>query len=159
MRIGRNEQCPCGSGRKLKNCCGERAMKKKGPSGLMLLFGAILLIAAIGLVPPIWRSRTTAAPTLPASPVQASTVPAPQPDGPAPPGKVWSVEHGHWHDEAPAASPFVIDGLPVAGSPSAAGAPISATVNTPLAPQPAPDGPAPPGKVWSAEHGHWHDVP
>lgn len=21
-----------------------------------------------------------------------------------------------------------------------------------------PDGPAPPGKVWSYEHGHWHDV-
>jgi hypothetical protein len=25
---------------------------------------------------------------------------SPQP-GPAPPGKVWSTEHGHWHDATP----------------------------------------------------------
>jgi hypothetical protein len=23
----------------------------------------------------------------------------PQPQGAAPPGKVWSPEHGHWHDK------------------------------------------------------------
>lgn len=40
----------------------------------------------------------------------------------APPGKVWSSEHGHWHDA------------------------------------PGPPREAPPGKVWSEEHGHWHDA-
>ena len=54
----------------------------------------------------------------------------------APPGKVWSEEHGHWHDINPA----------------------------PTVPQqnlniPRPKGPAPEGKVWSEEHGHWHDIP
>lgn len=24
---------------------------------------------------------------------------------------------------------------------------------------PQPPGPVPPGKVWHAEHGHWHDLP
>ena len=24
---------------------------------------------------------------------------------------------------------------------------------------PRPEGPTPPGKVWSTEHGHWHDLP
>jgi hypothetical protein len=49
----------------------------------------------------------------------------PRPEGPAPPGKEWSEAHGHWHD--------------IAGV--------------------SPSGPAPPGKVWSEEHGHWHDDP
>jgi hypothetical protein len=49
----------------------------------------------------------------------------PRPEGPAPPGKEWSEAHGHWHD--------------IAGV--------------------SPPGPAPPGKVWSEEHGHWHDDP
>lgn len=57
-----------------------------------------------------------------------------------PPGKVWSAEHGHWHD-APAGS---VDGVtPLSGQ----GAVLS-----------QPPGPAPPGKAWSAEHGHWHDI-
>jgi hypothetical protein len=52
----------------------------------------------------------------------------PRPEGPAPPGKEWSEAHGHWHD---------------IGGPT----------------DERPPGPAPPGKVWSAEHGHWHDAP
>ena len=67
-----------------------------------------------------------------------------------PPGKVWSPEHGHWHD-APATS-----------------TPRSTPLSNPLIPQPStpstestsePPGPAPPGKVWSTEHSHWHDAP
>ena len=60
--------------------------------------------------------------------------------GSAPPGKVWSEEHGHYHD--------------IAGSPSPRGInPGQASLNVP---QPA--GPVPEGKVWSTEHGHWHDI-
>lgn len=62
----------------------------------------------------------------------------PQPDGPVPEGKVWSPEHGHWHDANPA---------------NAAGQ-GTATTGANI---PQPDGPVPEGKVWSPEHGHWHD--
>jgi hypothetical protein len=55
-----------------------------------------------------------------------------EPPGPAPPGKVWSKEHGHWHDLTPKSGPTSIPG--------------------------EPPSPAPPGKVWSKEHGHWHDL-
>ena len=67
-----------------------------------------------------------------------------------PPGKVWSPEHGHWHD------------APVTSTPQ------STPVSTPFVPQSStpsaestsePPGPAPPGKVWSPEHGHWHNAP
>ena len=92
-----------------------------------------------------------------AAPVTSdSLAPGSPAPGPAPPGKVWSAEHGHWHDD-----------------PSAAGA-ASATPMTPMQPMqpmqpmspsaapgtltPQPDGPVPDGKVWSPEHGHWHDV-
>ena len=50
-----------------------------------------------------------------------------RPPGPAPAGKVWNDEHGHWHDAA----------VPALGR---------------------PPGSAPAGKVWNDEHGHWHDA-
>ncbi|MGH8896288.1 MAG: SEC-C metal-binding domain-containing protein, partial [Egibacteraceae bacterium] len=46
---GRNEQCPCGSGRKVKRCCGQR----KGPGEdhvARAFLGAQLQAAAIDLV-------------------------------------------------------------------------------------------------------------
>lgn len=46
---------------------------------------------AVGATPP---AQTLSMPTLP----QQQFTPAPQPPGEVPPGKVWSVEHGHWHD-------------------------------------------------------------
>ena len=69
------------------------------------------------------------------------------PPGPAPEGKVWSAEHGHWHD-APGAGGQVV---------TTSGTTI--TPAGPAAPTPQPPGPVPEGKVWSPEHGHWHDVP
>ena len=61
------------------------------------------------------------------------------PPGEAPPGKVWSPEHGHWHNISTNSESM----LPSAES---------------NIPQPQPLGEAPPGKVWSSEHGHWHDI-
>ncbi|MEK6285694.1 MAG: hypothetical protein AABO57_08130 [Acidobacteriota bacterium] len=71
---------------------------------------------------------------------------SPQPPGPAPAGKVWNTEHGHWHvaPGAPAASGA--GGQPGAAQPA-------------FQPGPQPPGPVPAGKIWSAEHGHWHDAP
>ena len=83
------------------------------------------------------------------APASAGQIPGqavPQPPGEAPPGKVWSPEHGHWHD-----------------APEATTAPATPPADTPPATQqaggiPQPEGPVPAGKVWSPEHGHWHDV-
>lgn len=60
--------------------------------------------------------------------------------GPAPPGKVWSPEHGHWHD----------------ADPEAGADPLQ---NEPWDHQyriERPDGPPPEGMTWSESHGHWH---
>ena len=135
MTTGRNEPCPCGSGQKFKSCC---INKHRGPSrGLMYLLAAIAVIAAVGVGAALIdrdkdeRSTTQAVASRP-------NTPRPQPPGPVPAGKVWSVEHGHWHDASP---------QPTRENPI--------TMNVRNVPQ--PPGPAPEGKVWSTEHGHWHD--
>jgi hypothetical protein len=109
---------------------------------LLVLIG---LVATVGVVGAITGRRQQAASAI-AQPGAAPMNPGrPQP-GPAPPGKVWSTEHGHWHDAS----------APAGGGPS----PVTIQQTTATAgnvPQPA--GQAPPGKVWSPEHGHWHDAP
>ncbi|MDG2398206.1 MAG: hypothetical protein P8M59_02715, partial [Candidatus Marinimicrobia bacterium] len=60
----------------------------------------------------------------------------------APPGKIWSEEHGHYHDIQPSRTP-------IPPLPSDAQRSLNA---------PQPEGPAPEGKIWSTEHGHWHDI-
>ena len=106
---------------------------------MLSLLGAIGVVAAVGMIASIRDDKAERQ-----TPVAATTnfKPAPQPPGPTPAGKVWSVEHGHWHDAAPAAQ-------------GTAPAPIIPV--TPV--QQQPPGPAPAGKVWSPEHGHWHDAP
>ena len=147
MRVGRNETCPCGSRKKFKSCC---AGKTAVPKGLIVLLVVFALIAGVAFIPS--RDKGERATPLAPAPRAAATKPGPQP-GPAPPGKVWSVEHGHWHDVNPTgtapASAIKVEqtrGNTVPLTPTA----------TPGAPQPA--GPVPPGKVWSVEHGHWHDA-
>ena len=124
MKPGRNDPCPCGSGKKYKHCC----EAKTGPMSRhksLVLVAAVLVIAGGA-----WMGRALF--TSDAGQGSFSQQP-----GPAPAGKVWSAEHGHWHDAAP--------GRSQAGSGQAS--------------FPQPPGPVPAGKVWSAEHGHWHDVP
>jgi len=79
--VGRNAPCPCGSGKKYKKCCANKAGKMSVSMRLAivavavcLLGGLILILAQIDDVEP----------------------------GVAPAGRVWSPEHGHWHN-APAA--------------------------------------------------------
>ena len=98
-----------------------------------------------------------------AMPAAVPLTPGPQPPGPVPEGKVWSPEHGHWHD-APGSTPQTVtfdQNSPTAtpGDPSSG---ITMTPQPMAAPgtlTPQPPGPAPEGKVWSPEHGHWHDAP
>jgi hypothetical protein len=110
MTARRNDPCPCGSGEKFKKCCDRARRGALSPAALVL---ALLLIGgAIVSAMAILRA----------------------PDTGTRPGRVWSEEHGHWHETGTA-------------EPAASGTPAA-----------QPPGPAPPGKVWSPEHGHWHDA-
>jgi len=74
MKTGRNDACPCGSGRKHKNCC----LKSGGGREWLGTIVWILLLALMGggILAALWD----------------------RPGTEAPPGKVWSEEHGHYHD-------------------------------------------------------------
>lgn len=147
-QAGRNDPCPCGSGNKMKNCHPKGYGAPAKNRSVLFIAGGI---AAVGIVAVI--TMTEDAPPPQRIPFGSATnnvtgFGTPQP-GPAPEGKIWSAEHGHWHDalgEQTTNNPF---GQPF-GQP--AGQPAN-----PLTPQ--PDGPVPEGKVWSAEHGHWHNDP
>ncbi len=166
MATGRNEPCPCGSGLKYKNC--HAGKSSRGVSkGLIALLAAIGLVAAIGVIGALRNgdgstSSSTGANVPAPSAVNPMNPGRPQPPGPTPPGKVWDVAHGHWHDAAPAgASPIQITPGAAPGTTPLRITPGDATASTPEKPlnAPQPDGPAPPGKVWSREHGHWHEAP
>jgi len=73
-KAGRNDACPCGSGKKFKKCC--ELKEQKGRSNMTLLVIVGLLMAA-GLVAGI--SSLTGEKDV------------------ARPGGVWSAEHGHYH--------------------------------------------------------------
>ena len=70
-KTGRNEPCPCGSGKKYKQCCESRAASW-GPPRLVLLLIAAVVLAGIMVA---WSNR-----------------------GSDEPRGVWSPEHGHYHD-------------------------------------------------------------
>jgi len=150
-KANRNKPCPCGSGKKYKNCCFGKGMRfeKKDQSKVIIwiIAGIGIIIAGVVISNKFSSSSSQPAPLITqpfnsqSSSPQSGFVPQP---GPAPPGKVWSTEHGHWHD-APgtAASSGVGDQF----------------LQSPAQLTPQPFGPVPEGKVWSPEHGHWHDIP
>ena len=131
---GRNDACHCGSGKKFKNCHGKTIVRS---SQTWIIVAAIFLFLLWFLFfetkPPAEATSYSPAPLIPKKPNLSSAAP-----GPAPPGKVWSVEHGHWHN-APLA-PTILPAQPGTSEPKS-----------------QPPGDPPPGQVWSPEHGHWHD--
>ena len=113
MKVGRNARCPCGSGKKYKQCCGPAEdARNKRRSIYAMVATAVVLVLGIGGLVVLLSSESGSS------------------------NRVWSAEHGHWHD--------------------ANGGELGPSSGTPGA---QPTGPAPAGKVWSAEHGHWHDAP
>ncbi len=76
--IDRNARCPCGSGRKFKRCCAAKLRRRQARNAKLarLLAIAVAVGALVGAVV-LFRSVDWEA---------------------APPGKVWSAAHGHWHD-------------------------------------------------------------
>jgi len=75
-KAGRNDKCPCGSGKKHKQCCGARQPK---PLAGRLMMGVVVMVL-IGAA----YAGFTAVTSDPSSATAA-------------PGKVWSPEHGHYH--------------------------------------------------------------
>jgi len=84
MKAGRNEPCPCGSGLKHKHCCAGKTPWYSRPTWTAALIGLLLVgsvvLASVAITRPDGGGSSSA------------------PPGPAPEGKVWSAEHGHWHD-------------------------------------------------------------
>ena len=82
-KLGRNEPCHCGSGKKYKNCHEQKSVKKESRKKVVLLGSIIglLIIAAIIIAFSSSKPSKNEAPS-----------------GPAPQGKIWNEEHGHWHD-------------------------------------------------------------
>jgi hypothetical protein len=73
-KVGRNDLCPCGSGRKYKRCC-ETKVEKRGSRLLLIGVGGAVLAALIfGL---------------------SEAVRDPVATGPR---RVWDAAHGHYHD-------------------------------------------------------------
>jgi hypothetical protein len=183
-KVGANDSCPCGSGVKYKRCCGAKGGVKPEEKSMPWLVAAVVVAGVAAFA--IWlnfgrksnlNDTATAAPGEPAravaasnaapgsaaaaadptavpqsgaavNPVTAGSVqggpPYPQPAGAVPAGKVWSAEHGHWHNTQATAGGVTVQPMaqPMAQFPAASAKPI-ATAD---------------GKVWSEEHKHWHDV-
>jgi hypothetical protein len=74
-RVGRNDRCACGSGKKFKRCCGAKERSSRW-SRLMTI--AVLAAIVGGLAAAIASINN-----------EGSSTPAA--------GKVWSAEHGHYH--------------------------------------------------------------
>lgn len=206
--VGRRDPCPCGSGKKYKNCCGKQGAKSDSKRWTGLRSGVLaIVIVGGGIAAYMILSEPTAAPpeatttdAIPKNvqPIQSrppgpapegkvwsdehghwhdssgsasdfATKFTPQPPGPAPDGKVWSSEHGHWHNASGAATPFESSTNPISITPSTTTQSLSGTNPISITPgitpkpgaepTPQPPGPPPEGKVWFAEHGHWHDAP
>ena len=75
-KSGRNESCPCGSGKKYKKCC---ALKETRKRGNMLLLVVVGLLMAGGVAAGISSFFSKGG------------------QGLCPAGQVWAAEHGHCH--------------------------------------------------------------
>ena len=131
-QIKRNDPCHCDNGKKYKNCHGKEGSRKSYPWSL---WAAILvLIVVFSLIPdkPQSKNNLASKPYIPKDINSKNRT-----NSKAPPGKVWSVEHGHWHDIKDGAN---ISQFNIPNSKGKVDAPEATSS----------------GKTWSKEHGHWH---
>jgi hypothetical protein len=80
-KTGRNDLCPCGSGRKYKKCCEAKARSQASGRMLMILVGVGVLAAVLVGIASFSGQRASG------------------------PTRVWSTEHGHYHDASGTAVP------------------------------------------------------
>ena len=76
-KAGRNDACPCGSGKKFKKCCEPKAhsLRNRGNMFLLVVVGALMVAGLVAGITSFASDRT-------------HTV---RPSG------TWSAEHGHYH--------------------------------------------------------------
>lgn len=139
MKQKRNDNCSCGSGKKYKVCHGKT---ESSSNNLVYLVAGMVVAVFIFLFFGVSDSAIENTPVSQSPILPYSNRGTPKPSGTAPPGKVWSEEHGHWHD-----APKQVSG-PIENRPKRIAPPNNPDKNNP-----------PPGKVWSEEHGHFHDDP
>lgn len=112
---GRNESCPCGSGRKYKHCCArkrsERAdLRDSLAKSFFYLIGplAIIVIGAVIISSYLGEEEKPGPGTVwSAAHGHWHAVNSDGSEAELRPGQVWSEEHGHWHPAEP-----VAEGLP-----------------------------------------------
>jgi len=138
MKIGRNDPCHCGSEKKFKHCHQKKNLKNNNQNILIGVFVIAIIVFFI-----IDSSTNSQSNIIPSNTLTNTNnlISKTKPSTPAPPGKVWSEAHGHWHD------------APISNNSS------SLRLNNNNISKTKPSTPAPPGKVWSEAHGHWHDAP
>ena len=73
-KVGRNDLCPCGSGKKYKKCH-EAAEQKRGSTMLLLVVGGAVLGAVLLGILQFTGDREASGPN-----------------------RVWDATHGHYHD-------------------------------------------------------------
>lgn len=81
-KVGRNDPCPCGSGKKYKSCHMQREKTSKSSKKALVFLGVFLIIVILGIMAALMTQSPSA---------------GGPPPGPAPEGKVWSEEHQHYH--------------------------------------------------------------
>ena len=76
-KTGRNEPCPCGSGKKYKQCCAGNtdAKSKLVTKWIAVALGGLILIGALSFAASLSKREPSSTPR-----------------------QVWSPEHGHYHD-------------------------------------------------------------
>jgi hypothetical protein len=85
MKVGRNEPCPCGSGKKHKLCCAAREHKRTEArdslaKGLFYILGPLAIVLALAASISALRGGSVGEDGL---------------------ERVWSPQHGHWHAVLP----------------------------------------------------------
>jgi len=85
MKVGRNDPCPCGSGKKHKHCCAARAQRRAETLD-SLAKGLLYILAPLAAV----IAAAVLFSTLRDAPVGDDGLP-----------RVWSAQHGHWHAVLP----------------------------------------------------------
>ena len=82
-KVGRNDLCPCGGGKKYKNCHGIKVMGSTQRNKSFWIIGVLIALFISAIYGLFNRGEENG---------------SARPEGQAPVGKVWSAAHGHWHD-------------------------------------------------------------
>ena len=124
MKVGRNDPCPCGSGKKLKHCCVARQQRRTEvrdslAKGLFYVLGPLAIVIAVVVSLSALRGGSVGEDGLERVwSAQHGHWHAVLPDGTqteVKPGMVWNAEHGHFHSaettDVESARRYVTDGL------------------------------------------------